>query len=62
MSKRIIDEVVASSPNRRKFLKTLGVASAAVSAMGLGASEAEAQSSGPTQTEVNVLNLFFFID
>ncbi len=56
MSKRIIEEVVAASSNRRKFLKTLGVATAAVTAMGVTASEAEAQSSGPTTTEVNVLN------
>ncbi len=56
MSKRIIEEVVAASPNRRKFLKTLGVATAAVTAMGVGASEAEAQSSGPTATELAVLN------
>ncbi len=56
MSKRIIEEVIAASPNRRKFLKTLGVATAAVTALGVGASEAEAQSSGPTATEINVLN------
>ena len=56
MSKRIIEEVVSASPNRRKFLKTLGVATAAVTAMGVGASEAEAQSSGPTATEFAVLN------
>ncbi len=56
MSKRIIEEVVAASPNRRKFLKTLGVATAAVGAMGLATSEAEAQSSGPTPTELAVLN------
>ena len=30
MSKRIIEEVVSASPNRRKFLQTLGVATAAV--------------------------------
>lgn len=56
MSKRIIEEVVAASSNRRKFLKTLGVATAAVTAMGVGAPEAEAQSSGPTATELAVLN------
>lgn len=57
MSKRIIEEVVAASPNRRKFLKTLGVATAAVGAMGLATHEAEAQQGTiPTTTEINVLN------
>lgn len=52
MSKSMIDEVVAASPNRRKFLKTLGVATAAVGAMTVGATPAEAQ----TMTEMDVLN------
>ena len=56
MSKRIIEEAISASPNRRKFLQTLGVATAAVTAMGVGASSAEAQSSGPTATELAVLN------
>lgn len=58
MSKSIIQEVVDASPNRRKFLRTLGAATAAVGAMSLaGAESAEAQStSGPTATEVAVLN------
>ena len=56
MSKRIIEEVIAASPNRRKFLKTLGVATAAVTAMGGVTPAAEAQSSGPTATEIAVLN------
>ena len=57
MSKRIIDEVVKASPNRRKFLKTLGTATAAVTAIGLADShDARADSSGPTPTEIAVLN------
>ena len=56
MSKRILEEVVSASPNRRKFLKTLGVATAAVTAFGAAASPAEAQTSSPTATEIAVLN------
>lgn len=53
MSKNLIAEVVDASPNRRKFLKTLGAATAAVGAMTLaGERTAEAQSS----TELAVLN------
>ncbi len=52
MSESMIQEVVKASPNRRKFLKVLGVASAAVGAMTVGALPAEAQSS----TEIDVLN------
>ena len=52
MSKGMIEEVIAASPNRRKFLKTLGVATAAVTALGVGATPAEAQ----TTTEQEVLN------
>lgn len=55
MSKSIIEEVVAASPNRRKFLKTLGAATAAVTAMGV-ANTADAQTSSPTATEIEVLN------
>lgn len=57
MSENIIEEVIKASPNRRRFLKTLGAATAAVTAMGAIAPSAEAQSSGgPTATEIEVLN------
>ncbi|HLI75348.1 MAG TPA: ferritin-like domain-containing protein [Acidobacteriaceae bacterium] len=57
MPKRIIEEVIEASPNRRKFLKTIGYASAAVGAMSLaGGQEAEAQTTSPTATEIAVLN------
>ena len=57
MSKNIIEEVIKASPNRRKFLKTIGVATAAVTAIGLADPKvAEAQTSSPTATEVAVLN------
>lgn len=56
MSENIIQEAIKASPNRRKFLKTLGAATAAVTAMGVATSPAEAQSSGPTATEIAVLN------
>lgn len=52
MSKSLTQEVIAAAPNRRKFLKTLGAASAAVGALTMGATPAEAQSS----TEIHVLN------
>ena len=52
MSESILQEVVKAAPNRRKFLKVLGAASAAVGAMTVGATSAEAQSS----TEMDVLN------
>ncbi len=53
MSKSMIDGVVEASPNRRKFLKTIGIATAAVGAMSVAtAPTAEAQ----TSTELAVLN------
>ena len=53
MSKSMIQEVVAASPNRRKFLKTIGAATAAVGALSVAtAPSAEAQ----TNTELAVLN------
>jgi hypothetical protein len=53
MASKLIDELVAASPNRRSFLKKLGVATAAVGAMTVGATTpAEAQ----TMTEASVLN------
>ena len=53
----IIKEVIKASGNRRSFIKKIGAATAAVSAMSLGGIEsAEAQTSSPTPTEVAVLN------
>ena len=52
MSENMIAEVVKAVPNRRKFLKTLGIASAAVGAIGLSERPAQAQS----MLEVEVLN------
>ena len=53
MPKNVIDDLVEASPNRRSFLKTLSVATAAIGAMTVaGTKPAEAQSS----LEVSVLN------
>lgn len=52
MSDNMIKEVIKASPNRRKFLKVLGAASAAVGVATLGTGSAQAQ----TSTEVDVLN------
>ncbi len=53
MSKNLIDDLYEASPNRRSFLKKIGVATAAVGAMAVtGTTPAEAQ----TMTEENVLN------
>jgi Ferritin-like domain len=52
MAKNLIDDVVSASPNRRRFLKTLGAATAGVTALSMaGLTSAEAQ----TTTEVEVL-------
>jgi Ferritin-like domain len=52
MPQNLINEVVAASPNRRSFLKTIAAATAGVGALSMtGLSPAEAQSS----TEVEVL-------
>jgi Ferritin-like domain len=52
MPKNLIDEVVAASPNRRSFLKTIGTATAGVAALSVaGITPAEAQ----TSTEIAVL-------
>jgi hypothetical protein len=52
MAKGLIDEIVSASPNRRRFLKTLGAATAGVTALSMaGIIPAEAQ----TTTEVEVL-------
>ncbi len=52
MPKSLIDDAFEASPNRRSFLKTIGVATAAVGAMSLtGATPAEAQ----TTTEISIL-------
>lgn len=52
MSKSLIAEVVGASPNRRKFIKTIGAATAAVTTFGLvDVKTADAQ----TSTEIEVL-------
>jgi hypothetical protein len=57
MSKSVIDEVVAASTNRRKFLKTLGAATAAVTTLAItDVPKVQAQTSSPTATELAVLN------
>lgn len=58
MSTSLTQEIVKASPNRRKFLKTLGAATAAVTAMGIDPRSAGAQSSTATATatELAVLN------
>jgi hypothetical protein len=52
MPNNLIEDVISASPNRRKFLKTLGVATAGVTALSIaGLKPAEAQ----TSTEIEVL-------
>src|SRR5579871_5076035 len=52
MAKNLIDEVVSASPNRRSFLKTIGAATAGVTALSVaGITPAQ----GQTTTEVQVL-------
>lgn len=52
MSKNLIDDLFEASPNRRSFLKKIGIATAAVGALPfVGAVPAEAQ----TSTEITVL-------
>jgi hypothetical protein len=52
MPTKLIDELVSASPNRRSFLKTIGAATAGVTALSMtGLKPAEAQ----TTTEVEVL-------
>ncbi len=51
MSDSLIQEAIAASPNRRKFIQTLGIATAAVGALAV-TEKADAQ----TSTEVNILN------
>jgi hypothetical protein len=52
MAKNLIDEVVSASPNRRSFLKTIGAATAGVTALSMaGLTPAQ----GQTTTEVEVL-------
>src|ERR1700744_2271108 len=53
MNNSLMDDLVDAAPNRRRFLKTLGAATAAVGAISLVATPAaEAQ----TPTEIDVLN------
>ncbi len=57
MSNRIIPEVIKAASNRRSFIKKIGIATAAVGALSVvEPTSAEAQSSGPTATELAVLN------
>jgi hypothetical protein len=52
MPRNLIDEVVSASPNRRSFLKTIGAATAGVTALSMaGLTPAQ----GQTTTEVEVL-------
>src|ERR1700679_4362365 len=52
MAKNLIDEVVCAAPNRRSFLKTIGAATAGVTALSMaGLTPAQ----GQTTTEVEVL-------
>ena len=53
MPKNLIDELTSASPNRRSFLKKVGIATAAIGTSAIvGASTAEAQ----TTTELDILN------
>ncbi len=53
MTKKIVSELVAEAPNRRSFVRKLGLASAAVGAAAtVGVKDADAQ----TSTEIAVLN------
>jgi hypothetical protein len=53
MNKNMIDELVCASPNRRSFLKTVGVATAAAGTLALtGATPAVAE----TATKLDILN------
>jgi hypothetical protein len=52
MAKGIIDELVSASPNRRSFLKTIGAATAGVTALSMAGSS---PAMGQTATEVEVL-------
>ncbi len=57
MSKSIVPELVQAASNRRSFIKKIGIATAAVGALSLAeTSSSEAQTSGPTATELAVLN------
>ncbi len=57
MSKSIIPELVAAASDRRSFIKKIGMATAAVGALSVAEPHAaEAQSTGPTATEIAVLN------
>lgn len=57
MPKNMTDELASASPNRRKFLKTIGVATAGVTAMSMSGvrTASAASSSSPTATEIEVL-------
>jgi ferritin-like protein len=58
MSKTLIDEVVTASPNRRSFLKTIGAATAGVTALSMaGIKPAESQASVEIEVLKFALNL-----
>src|ERR1700753_3447346 len=52
MAKGVIDELVSASPNRRSFLKTIGAATAGVTALSVAGIT---PAMGQTSTEVEVL-------
>ncbi len=52
--KRILDEVIANAPNRRRFLSKIAAASAGVAAIGAGLMEGQA--AAPPPTDADILN------
>ncbi len=56
MAKNLINELAAASPNRRRFMKTIGAATAGVTALSMaGIMPAGAATTSPTATEIEVL-------
>ena len=56
MSKSIIPELASAAPNRRSFLKKIGIATAAVGALSVVETKSAEAQGGPTNTELAVLN------
>jgi hypothetical protein len=56
MAEELTKELIAKAANRRSFVKKLGIASAAVAAAAGLPEGAEAQSNGPSATDIAVLN------
>ncbi len=56
MSKSIIPELASAAPNRRSFLKKIGIATAAVGALSVVETKSAEAQAGPTNTELAVLN------